>query len=122
MTSFAQRLNRLTRRSFVLLCIVVAFAIPAAAFAGSNTYASGTNGIGGNYAGPGLTSMLYNQVWHQSGWTWEVYYDYSGQARGDVEDNMNPTKWPYSISGYSEAHCHNINDTSGVTWTCQYGS
>lgn len=92
---------------------------PAVAFAGTQyNYAQGYNQPT-LYWRTGYDAHDYNRVWHQYGPTWEVFYQTTdGGIYGDVENSNNPTSWPNPI-GYAEAWCHNINDSSGVLWTCQ---
>ena len=103
-----------------LVCLVLALLPPAAAYAGSYTYATGVGGLAGDFHAP-WNSYLYNQVWHAAGYFWEVYYATTdGRIVGDVVNSKNPTRWPNPI-GYGQPHCKNLGDGSGVTWTCQYG-
>jgi hypothetical protein len=112
--------SRIGGRALVLVCLVLALLPPAAAYAASYTYASGRNGVGGDYQG-GYNSYLYNQVWHALDYWWKVYYQTTdGRQVGVFESRSNPTKWPNPI-GYGSPHCHNETDGSGVLWTCQYG-
>jgi hypothetical protein len=111
---------RMPGRLLALVCLALALIPPSVAYAASITYAQSTNGSGG-YWHSGYNSYLYNQVWHSGNAAWEVYYAQSnGSVVGDVANYNNPTQWPYSIS-YADSWCHNINDNTGVVWTCQYG-
>jgi hypothetical protein len=108
--------------SYVGALVVVCAVLPLAALAGSQSYWSDSGNAGtGGYAGYN-NIYQYNQVWHQAGNTFDVYYVMGDgyTLTGDVRNNTNPTKWPYSVS-YADPWCENINDWSGVTWTCQYG-
>lgn len=117
------RRSRLWTVFVVLACLL---AWPLASLAGTTNYGQGINtdnvtwNAGFNYI------YQYNQVWHSTTVAWEVYYyDGSYNAVGDVANNSNPTKWPYSIS-YGAPECTTANwpdgDYSGVQFTCQYGS
>jgi len=82
-------------------------------------YAQGFNGAGGFYSTSGFAPRDYNQVWHASGYYWQVFYtDPGGTLSGLERSSNNPTRWPGSIS-YGKAWCYNESDNSGVQWTCQ---
>lgn len=113
-------LNRVPLRILAVVCVVFALTPPLVAYATNYTYASSIDGWGG-YWHSGYNSYTLNEVWHSTLATWEVYYAQSGGGIvGDVQNNNNPTQWPYSIS-YADSWCHNVSDNTGVTWTCQYG-
>lgn len=116
--------NRTPLRILAVVCIAMAFIPPLVAYAGSTDYAVGTFGCCGYFPGPGFnTNYIYNQVWHSTNATWEVYYETTTPpyVAGDVQNNSNPTKWPNAI-GYGKPWCHNVNDNTGVAWSCQYGT
>lgn len=116
----ARHSSRLAGRPLALVCLILALLPPTAAYAASYTYASGRNGVGGDFQA-GYNSYLYNQVWHASNYWWKVYYQTTdGRQVGVFESQSNPTRWPNPI-GYGAPHCHNGSDVSGVVWTCQYG-
>lgn len=103
-----------------LACVLLVLAPPMAALAhlSQSTYASGTNGAGGTYQSS-WNHHDYNQVWHQAGREWGVWYYHSdGSYTGIRINTSNPTKWEYETS-YARSQCHNYDDMSGVTWTCQ---
>lgn len=115
--------TRMPFRLLALACVLMALIPPLVAYASSTTYATGTFGCCG-YWDAGYNSIYkFNQVWHSTLGTWEVYYQTTTPpyTEGDLENNSNPTKWPYSIA-YGNPWCHDINDNTGVVWTCQYGS
>ena len=111
---------KLSRRVLLLACLALALIPPVAAWAGTQiTYAQGTNGVGGTYSTTGYAPRDYNQVWHTSGYFWQVYYtDTAGYAHGWYRSSANPTRWPGSIS-YGKAKCYNEDDNSFAQWTCQ---
>jgi hypothetical protein len=82
------------------------------------TYATGVYGVNGTYSTPGYDHRQYNQVWHQIGKLWSVYYWTGSETAGYELSSGNPTRWPGEI-GYAIARCHNHTDDSGVQWTCQ---
>ncbi len=98
--------------SLVLLVLPTAIA-----WASQITYATGTNGSGSAWSTSGQASRAYNQVWHQAGRYWWVYYD--GGNYGQTYDNANPTRYGGGSGGSAYALCANDDDTSGVQWTCQ---
>lgn len=106
------------RRSFLRACSS-SFLPPAVALAAQITYASGTNGVGGTFATSGEAVRGYNQVWHQAGRSWWVWYLRGSTQTGLVFNSSNPTKYNGGSGTVAYAKCSNSNDDSGVTWTCQ---
>lgn len=107
------------RRMLVLACLLLVSLPPAAAYAATQfDYASGVNGINGFYATTGYADRNYNQVWHQAGREWEVWYDNTFDAFCVVDNTNNPTKCPSGLAS-AKAHAANFTDNSGVTWTAQ---
>ena len=45
-------------------------------------------------------------------------YHSDGSYTGIRINTSNPTQWEYEVS-YARSQCHNYDDMSGVTWTCQ---
>lgn len=75
--------------------------------------------MGGVFSTSGFNHRDYNQVWHQAGKNWTVFYELTdGTAVAVVINTDNPTRWGGEI-GYAKAKCNNVNDNSFVTWTCQ---
>lgn len=114
-----------TRRRFrlnlaVSLVAALVLAVPGAAHLSQYTYAQGVNGAGGTYPGSSAFNHRdYNQVWHQAGKLWIVYYLLSNNDFAGLAGNTdNPTRWGGEI-GYGSPKCRNDDDNSGVTWTCQ---
>lgn len=109
-------------RLTVLACLIGALSLPAIAYAYEIfTYAQGVYGVGGTYHTTGEAPRAFNRVYHQSGYYWDVYYCQDGRnppCFGEVLDYHNPT---YANGGasYAKSFCHNVNDNSGTTWTCQ---
>lgn len=62
------------RLALVVTCLLLVVLPPAVALAAQITYASGTNGAGGTFATAGEAVRGYNQVWHQAGRSWWVWY------------------------------------------------
>lgn len=114
--------NKLRRALYVALCSLFVVLPPTAAYAhlAQYDYASGRGGVGGTFPGSNAFNHRdYNQVWHEPGYFWQVYYlDTDGFAYGYVRNSTNPTKWPNEI-GYATPKCHNENDNSLALWTCQ---
>lgn len=106
--------------AFVLSCTLVVVFPPAVAWAGTQFgYAQGRSGAGGIFSTAGYGPRDYNQVWHQRGYFWEVFYAQpSGYVYGWKRNAENPTYQPASNS-YAAAKCLNDNDNSYVLWTCQ---
>ena len=72
---------------------------------------------------PAFANRAFNRVYHEAGYLWGVSYCYS-------VDTSNCTWWWYSASNptyddytgaanNARARCHNYEDNSGTTWTCQ---
>lgn len=113
----AQRAYR--RLPVLVIALLLVLVPPTVAWAGQINYASGTNGVGGTFPTSGEAVRSYNQVWHQSGYYWWVWYLHGSSQTGLVYDNANPTKYPGGSGTIAYAKCSNQNDNSGVTWTCQ---
>lgn len=111
--------RRPTRLSF-LVCAMLILLPPAVAYASTwFTYAQGYFGAGGVFHTTGYAPRDANRVYHAYGYYWDPYYcNTSGTCFGDNTDYHNPT---YSIGGasYAKSFCGNVNDNSGVQWTCQ---
>ena len=103
----------------LVIALLLVIVPPAVAWAGQINYASGTNGVGGTFPTSGEALRSYNQVWHQSGYYWWVWYLHGSSQTGLVYDSSNPTKYPGGSSTIAYAKCSNQDDNSGVTWTCQ---
>jgi hypothetical protein len=101
--------------------LLFAIVPPTTAFAATQiNYASGVNGTGGQYhtTNPDFATRNYNQVWHQAGKEWEVWYYANPNDFCVVDNTNNPTKCPNEFVTV-EADAANITDNSGVTWTAQ---
>ena len=107
------------RLALVSACLFLVVLPPAVAFAAQITYASGTNGVGGTFATSGEAVRGYNQVWHQAGRYWWVWYLHGSTQTGLVFNSSNPTKYNGGSGTVAYAKCSNSDDNSGVTWTCQ---
>lgn len=108
------------RRLIAVACAILIVLPPAVAVAGTQfNYAQGRNGVGGIFPTGGYGPRDYNQVWHQAGKFWEVFYvQPSRYVYGWKRNSNNPTVQPASNS-YAEADCENDDDNSNVLWTCQ---
>lgn len=113
------------KRTKILLAlgaILVAVAIPATALAWSSvvTYASDKGYAGFEFGTSGYGPRAWNRVYHQQGALWDLTYcPVSGSCSAwYVGHGENPTVDPRN-NGYAQAWCYNINDDTGVTWTCQ---
>jgi hypothetical protein len=120
MRQLLARARRHPLRLTLLVCAILVLLPPAVAYAGTVfTYAQGTNGIGQTHSTAGYGPRDLNRVYHADGYFWEVWYCRTdGSCFDDVVSNINPTR---SVGGasYAKAFCHNVNDNSGVLWTCQ---
>jgi len=107
-------------RLLVLACALAVLIPPVTAYAATQfTYASGAYGVGGVYHTTGYNPRQYNQVWHKSGKSWEVWYDTGNNAYCVVYNSSNPTRCGNPISYDARAEAWNLDDNSGVTWTAQ---
>jgi hypothetical protein len=103
----------------LVIALLLMIVPPTVAWAGQFNYAQDTNRAGETFSTTGETGRSYNQVWHQAGNDWWVWYLHGSTQTGLVFDSLNPTKYPGASSGSVFAKCANQNDSSGVTWTCQ---
>lgn len=105
-----------------LVGCVVAFLLPVAvAYATTEifTYATGTYGVNGWFKTTGFAPRNLNRVWHNAGYYWGVAYENQvGDTYAIVTNTANPTAYNGSTL-YAKSDCHNLNDNSGTTWTCQ---
>lgn len=115
------------RFMLVLACLLLLALPPAAAHAWSyiDHYKQGTNRVGEVFGtwdggeGPAYASRSWNRTWHSQGYYWNLFYcPTSGTCFGGNTDALNPT---YASGGavYAKSLCHNMDDNSGVTWTCE---
>jgi hypothetical protein len=117
--------RRLSTSALVGLCAVFIVLPPTVAYAADVqiNYGSGSNGVGvvvatRNYP-PQYSHRMYNQVWHQAGKSWTVWYqDHVPYVYCNYTNTNNPTKCP-NASDDKEALAQNNNDNSGVIWTAQ---
>ena len=119
--SEGHRTARPASRRLPLLVIALLLVIvpPTIAWAGQITYAQDTNRTGETFSTTGEASRSYNQVWHQAGKYWWVWYLHGGSQTGIAYDSANPTKYPGASGTIAYAQCANDNDNSGVAWSCQ---
>jgi hypothetical protein len=112
-------MNR-ARTVAAIALIIVALPSAAAGHLSQYTYASGSSQPYSVFPGSEAWNHRdYNQVWHQAGNTWGVFYVTTDRIiHAWVRDTSNPTRWGGEI-GYATPKCENVNDTSGVTFTCQ---
>lgn len=119
--------STLRRRAFrsviALICVFLVVIPPGIAYAWSALiYAQGNSFQGGGiFHTQGYAPRNYDIAWHQPGYKWVVYYeDTSGDTHppGGFYSTDNPTRIDTNVS-YDSAWCQNVNDNSGVTWTCQ---
>lgn len=113
------------KRTKILLLLglaAVAIAIPATAFAWSSvvTYAHDRGYAGFIFSTAGYGPRAWNRVYHDQGTLWDLNYcPTSGSCTTwYVGQGENPTVDPRDY-GYGQAECYNLNDVSGVYWTCQ---
>jgi hypothetical protein len=104
----------------LLLVFAVAAIRPATASAAvQTTYAQGHTSPGSVFYTPGFGPRLYNQVWHQLGYSWDACYTHTDGSWGTCAyGNGNPTK-DSNDDGYAKADCYDVDDNSGVQFTCQ---
>ena len=113
------RLRRLGLLAAVVLTMVGSASIAYAATI--FTYATGANGAGGFYFNPGGWDFRnFNRVYHKAGTHWQLFYDTPG---GPLVVYADGTTNPLSSAGSGGVQmrpvCRNIDDSSGVVWTCQ---
>jgi hypothetical protein len=104
-----------------LAACVVAFLLPVAVAYASTifTYATGTNGVHGEFNTTGFAPRDLNRVWHNAGYFWSVaYVNQLGETYAIVTNSANPTSQTANTT-YAKSRCTNQNDNSGTTWTCQ---
>lgn len=111
------------KRLATLICVLLLVVPPAVANAWSyiDTYKQSVNQVGGVFGttSPAYASRSWDRTYHQAGRYWNLFYcPTSGGCFGGNTDANNPT---YASGGavYAKSLCHNIDDNSGVTWTCQ---
>ncbi len=116
----ASRRRVALRLALSVACLLLVVVPPGVAIAATQfNYAQGVNGVGGTFATSGEADRNHNQVWHQSGKYWWVWYLHGSSQTGLVFNSSNPTKYPSPSSTVAYAKCSNSDDNSGVTWTCQ---
>lgn len=100
--------------------LLLALAPPGVALAATQfNHAQGVNGVGGTDQTSGEASRNYNQVWHQAGKYWWLWYLHGSSQTGLVFNSSNPTQYPSPSSTVAYSKCSNSDDNSGVTRTCQ---
>ena|ERR1700712_4025172 len=116
------------RAKLVVMVAALALCSASVAYAATIfTYATGVNGTTGGVGGSGFYPnpggydfRNFNRVYHQAGTEWQLFYDASG---GPLTIYADGTTNPLSSGGSGGSQfrpwCRNINDLSGVTWTCQ---
>jgi hypothetical protein len=96
---------------------------PAVAYASTvQTYKQSTNEVNGQWhtLSPVYANRDFDRVYHQSGTTWGL-----AMCPNEVCDRpytfgtANPFVDPRGSAVDAEAWCENVNDNSGVGWTCQ---
>jgi len=103
----------------LILVGILPAAVTSAQTSSQVTYAQGVNGVGGDWRTTGYAPRQWNRVWRQPGPDWGLSYQYTnGQYCCFWIDNINPTVSHYGIS-YGRAWCSNLEDNTGVLWTCQ---
>lgn len=115
-----KRLSRLPRRWVLLVCACFVLLPPAGAYAYFvDTYWQDVNQAGGVWGTAGYAPREWNRVWHQVGRYWNPFYcPPANPCFGGSTTSSNPSYASGSAS-YAAAYCQNIDDNSGVTWTCQ---
>jgi hypothetical protein len=113
------------KRLVLILCVIALAALvgairPSRASAHVIiTYAQGYYGAGGTFHTTGFGPRDFNRVYHQSGTTWWLFYcQTDGSCDNPYVGSVNPLV-DNRDNGYAAAYCSNINDNSGVQWTCQ---
>ncbi|MDH5282239.1 MAG: hypothetical protein OEW52_14050 [Thermoleophilia bacterium] len=108
------------RLALTAACLLLVIVPPGVALAATQfNYAQGTNGVGGTYQTTGEDNRSYNQVWHQAGKSWWVWYLHGSSQTCLKFNSSNPTKCPDPSATIAYSKCSNYDDNSGVTWTCQ---
>lgn len=110
----------------MIACLLLLALPPLTAYAYSyiNTYKQSQNQVGGVFGtyngggGPEYANREWNRTYHQAGYYWNLFYCDLSTCFGGNTDANNPTYASGGASG-SKSLCHNMDDNSGVTWTCQ---
>lgn len=107
-------------RLLVIVSLLLLLIPPSVAFASTIfTYAQYVNYPDEIFSTTGYASRDFNRVYHAVGYSWNPFYcNTSGSCFGGTVGTSNPT-YASGSAGYAKAYCHNINDNSGVLWTCQ---
>lgn len=114
----------LLRRKLLVLCSACLFLLPAAvshSWSYIDTYKQNVNMAGGTWGtySPAYRDRAFNRVYHQYGTDWQMFYARpDGSELGHNIGYINPLYANGSATN-AKALCHNIDDQSGVTWTCQ---
>lgn len=108
--------------ALAVACLTLMVIPPSVAYAWSALiYAQGYYGANGFYRTTGFAPRNYDIAWHEAGTRWGVWYensDGSDTPPGGFYSTDNPTRIDTNV-GYARSHCNNVNDNSGVQWTCQ---
>ncbi len=117
--------GRTLKRHRLLLAVALTLIIlpPAAAYASTvQTYRQSANEVGGQWhtTSPVYANRDFNRVYHKSGTQWGLAYcDSVTGCCPYAFGTANPWVDPRGGGVYQEAWCYNVNDNSGVNWTCQ---
>lgn len=113
------RLSIPRRRGLLLGAIVaVLLVFPAISFAAIFQYAQGYNGAGGSWQTQYYGNRSFNRVYHKDGTYWRLSYCDPGGCPTPYSGTVNPLVDSRAWNN-AKAFCYNINDNSGVLWTCQ---
>jgi hypothetical protein len=83
-------------------------------------YSQGQNGPNGTDWSQFYGNRTYNRVWHQASTEFGLYYclDMDGCTSVLYAAGANPIVDTRN-SNPAQSYCINVNDTSGVVWTCE---
>lgn len=112
---------KVRRLACVSVCLILVVLPPTVAYAGFvQTYRQSQNQQGGQWStfDPEYANRSFNRVYHQAGTTWGLRactYVY-----GCVPYDYGTTNPLTDVGGDDlMMWCYNVNDSSGVNWTCQ---
>jgi hypothetical protein len=127
MAHLIQNLSGKMWKHKLLVCVAAVMMIlpPAVAYASTvQTYRQSSNEVGGQWhtTSPEFANRDFDRVYHASGYDWGLAYCITNESNC-TQYNFGNTNPFYYMGGAgasdSSAWCYNVDDNSGVGWTCQ---